>query len=83
MQLEEVFSSILGVPTSELDDATSPAVVSSWTSRGHIELITAMESLYGVTFTTEEIKSLKSLGDARGFLRNKGVVLEGIAGHGS
>lgn len=76
MQLEEVFASVLGVTESELDDATTPRVLASWTSRRHIELITAMESVYGVTFTTAEIKSLGSLGAARGMLREKGALID-------
>ncbi len=76
MQLEEVFATVLGVSASELDDETTPKVLPTWTSRAHIELITAMESVYGVSFTTAEIKMLKSLGDARNFLREKGIGID-------
>ena len=75
MELEEVFATVLGVAANELNDATRPQVLADWTSRRHIELITAMESVYGVTFSTAEIKGLKSLGTARDLLREKGIAL--------
>ncbi len=73
MSLEDLFATVLNVPATELDEAASPKVLGSWTSRAHIQLITTMEQIFGVTFSANEIKSLKSLGDARGFLREKGV----------
>ncbi len=73
MNLKDVFATVLNVPAAELDEASGPKVLGSWTSRAHIQLITTMEQIFGVTFSAAEIKSLKCLGDARGFLRQKGV----------
>ena len=73
MKLEDIFATVLNVPSSDLSDATSPKELGSWTSRAHIQLITTMEQIFSVTFSAAEIKSLKSLGDARGFLSAKGV----------
>jgi len=75
MRIEELFASVLNLPVTSLDDESSPATIKNWNSLGHLKLITAMEELYGVTFTSAEIRSIKSLGLARSILGTKGVVL--------
>jgi acyl carrier protein len=74
MQLETLFATVLDIPTTNLDDQSSPKTVASWNSLGHLKLITAMEELYGVTFSSAEIRSLKSLGSARAILQAKGAI---------
>lgn len=73
MKLEELFSLVLEVPADGLTAATSPANLKSWSSLKHIKLITAMEEVYGVTFSSAEIKGLKSLGAVRQTLATRGV----------
>lgn len=73
MRLEELFSAVLEVPSDALSDETGPANLKSWDSLRHIKLISAMEEIYGVTFSTAEIKSLKSVGVARRALAGRGV----------
>lgn len=74
MRIEELFASVLGVPAAELSDESCPAKIRGWTSLGHLKLITAMEELFGVTFTSTEIRSLTSLGKARALLQKKGAL---------
>lgn len=66
---------VLNIPAPSLSDETSPATVQTWNSLGHLKLITTMEEVYGVTFTSNEIRTLKSLGGARALLLAKGVTL--------
>lgn len=73
MKVEDIFATVLDVPAADLDDTVGPKELGSWTSRAHIQLITTMEQIFSVTFSAAEIKSLKTLGDARGFLAAKGV----------
>lgn len=71
--LEEFFSDVLEVAPSELHEESSQASLHSWDSLTHINIITGLEEIYGVSFSTKEIQSLKALGDARRLLREKGV----------
>ena len=73
MVLEELIGSILEIPPTDLTNETGPQTVAVWDSFAHINIITALEEVYGVTLSTDEITSLKSLGDARKVLRAKGV----------
>ncbi|HKS30095.1 MAG TPA: acyl carrier protein [Pyrinomonadaceae bacterium] len=73
MTLEEFFGDILEVAPASLIDDVSQSSLGSWDSLAHINIITGLEEVYGVQFSTTEIQSLKSLGDARRMLRQKGV----------
>lgn len=75
MKLEELFGDLLEVAPSELSDASGPANLRSWDSLTHINIITGLEEVYGVRFTTREIESLKDVGVARRLLREKGVAI--------
>ena len=74
MSIEELFASVLAVSPASLDDAASPATIKSWNSLGHLNLIAAMEDIYGVSFSSPEIRSIKSLGGARALLQAKGAL---------
>ncbi len=75
MTLEELFGSILDIDPHELSDATSQTALASWDSMTHINLITAMEEVYSVAFSLDEIQAITSLGDARQMLRRKGAAV--------
>lgn len=75
MKLEELFASILEVSPIELTDASSQASLRSWDSLAHINVISALEEVYSVHFSTDEIQSIKSVGDARRLLSTKGVTV--------
>ncbi len=72
---EELFCNILELEPSQLDDQVSQTSVGTWSSLAHINLVTALEEVYGVSFTTHEILAMKSVGYARTLLREKGVVV--------
>ncbi|NBE97998.1 acyl carrier protein [Nonomuraea sp. KC401] len=71
--LAELLADHLDVPATDITDDTGPDNLASWTSLAHIELITAVESVYGVRFTSYEIQSIATVGSLRGALRDKGV----------
>lgn len=73
MKLEELFSMVLEVPADALTPETSPANLPSWSSLNHIKLIAALEEMYGVTFSSAEIKGLKSFAAVRRTLAGRGV----------
>ncbi len=75
MTLEELIGSILEIDPQDVTDATSQTTLSSWDSMAHINLITAMEEVYNVSFSVDEIQAIKSVGDARQMLRRKGAAV--------
>ena len=74
MRIEELFASVLAVPAATLTDEASPKTIKNWTSLRHLNLITSMEDIYGVSFSSAEIRSIKSLGRARAILQAKGAL---------
>ena len=75
MTLEEILGSILEVSPLELGDHSGQQTLQNWSSFAHINIILAVEDAYGVSFTTKEIQTLKSVGEIRQLLRNKGAVV--------
>ncbi len=75
MTLEQILSGALKIPAAQLDDSLDPTNLESWTSLAHINLITALEEQYVLSFTTREIMSAKSIGALRQLLTAKGAAL--------
>jgi acyl carrier protein len=75
MGIEELFASVLDVPAATLTEHSSPATIKNWNSLGHLRLIAAMEDVYGITFSSGEIRTIKSLGGARALLQAKGALV--------
>ena len=71
--LEEIVAGILDVPAAELTDEVGPATHSDWTSLKHLMLISALEDGYELSFSRDEIRSIRTLGDLRRTLASKGV----------
>ncbi len=62
-QLTQVFRDIFDDPTLEISDATTANDVPDWDSITHIDLITAVERSFKVTFNTKDVKALRDVGD--------------------
>lgn len=75
MKLETVVASVLGVPEPSLQENTEFKGIPAWDSMTHIVLITRMERDFGVEFTGDEIADMKTVGDARRFLRRHGAAV--------
>jgi acyl carrier protein len=75
MTLEEILGGILEISPLELGDHSAQQTLQSWSSFAHINIILALESTYSVSFTTKEIQTVKSIGEIRQLLRNKGAVV--------
>ena len=63
MPIEKVFASVFCVPVETIQDLTELKNIPSWDSMTHIQL------------TGDEIADMKTVGDARGFLRGHGVAV--------
>jgi acyl carrier protein len=72
---EEIVAHALGVRPDELPDDAGPATVAAWTSLRHVQIIAAVQRRYGVRFAPREARSIRTVGDLRRSLRDKGVAL--------
>ena len=73
MKIEDVFSDVLNVPAREISDDSSPKTISAWDSLRHVELIMAVESAFGVSFSVPEISTINSVRAVKQLLTQKGV----------
>ncbi|MCX7114411.1 MAG: acyl carrier protein [Gammaproteobacteria bacterium] len=74
--LTTLFSEVLGIEASQLNDDTSPDNLFNWDSMAAMSLVIAIEEAFSVELSTSEIVNMRSIGFARAVLRKKGV--EGI-----
>lgn len=75
MKLESLIAQVLAVPEESLVDSTEFRGLTSWDSMNHIVLITRLEEVYEIQLTGDEIADMKSVGDARRFLRVHGAAV--------
>jgi acyl carrier protein len=68
-----LIATVLGVPDAAVTDDLGPATHSSWTSIKHLELIIAIEENYDMSFSRPEIRSVRSVGDLRKSILNRGL----------
>jgi acyl carrier protein len=73
MSLEEMIALVLGVPAGEVSEVTAPATTDKWTSLAHMQIVVAVEDVYGVTLSAAEIKGMTSVGELRRILEAKGT----------
>lgn len=69
-RLTRVVADVLGAEPADLTDATA-ATEARWTSLKHIELVTTLEDVFGVSFSHAEIRAMTSLAVIRKTLRDK------------
>jgi MFS family permease/acyl carrier protein len=79
MQLADVLAEVLETDPDEVVDAATPATLRNWTSLRHIQLVVALEAAYRVSFSYDEIRSFRSVGDIRRTLAGKGAMVDGAA----
>lgn len=73
--LEKLVADVLSLPQHDVDDRTGPATHASWTSMRHLEIVAAVDETYGIRLTAREARSVRSVGDLRRLLLNKGAAL--------
>lgn len=75
MKLFETVASVLNIDVESLNNASNGKNTENWDSLRHIELMLAVETGFGVTFSMSEMVSMQNLGDMRKLLVEKGVDL--------
>lgn len=66
-------ASVLGISEAKINDDTSPDSVESWDSVAHLNLVMALEEVFGTSFTPEETMDMTSVKLIRLLLEEKGL----------
>jgi acyl carrier protein len=61
-ELTEVMRRRFRLPELEITPATTAAEVPGWDSLAHIDLIVAVETHFGVTVSTREVRGMQNVG---------------------
>jgi acyl carrier protein len=70
-RLCEIVRDIVGDDELVLDETTTAADVEGWDSLAHINIMVAVESAYGVSFTSDELSRFRDLGELQEFLTRR------------
>jgi acyl carrier protein len=70
--LTPIFREVFEEPTLILTDSLSAVDVKNWDSLNHITLIVEIESLTGLSLSTDELVNLQNVGDFVRLLSDKG-----------
>jgi acyl carrier protein len=73
MRLEDVVAAVLELPADSLTDGSSSENVMAWTSLRHVTLLIEIEIEFDIRFSNAEMTTMRSLGDIRATLAQKGV----------
>jgi acyl carrier protein len=71
--LEAIVADVMGVPSEAVTEDFGPVTTAQWTSLRHVQLVSAVQREYDVRLAPREIRSVRSVGDLRAVLRDKGV----------
>jgi acyl carrier protein len=75
MRLEEVFADVFEQPADSFGEDSSQENVPYWTSLGHVKLLVAIETRFGIRFSNVEMATMRSLGDIRAVLSRRGALV--------
>jgi acyl carrier protein len=71
-----LIAKVLSVPSSQINDNSSPQTIESWTSFKGYVLLYELETEFKVKFTIDEAMDVKNVADIKRHLRNHGVILD-------
>lgn len=76
MRLNRLVARVLMVSEEDLSPDSNAENTRNWDSARHVELLLAVETAFDVRFSTREVNQMRSLGDMRKLLQDKGVDLD-------
>lgn len=74
--LKTIISEVMHISASKVSDRTSPQNVKKWDSLRGLLLVNALENNYKVKFTTQDMMSIKNVGDIKKILKKRKVKIE-------
>lgn len=72
-QLQEIFRSVLGDDSIQLDTDTRAADLPGWDSLAHINAMFGVEQAFGVQFLGDEFARVQTIGELEQLLSAKGA----------
>lgn len=69
--LNEIFRDVFGDDAISLAPSTTAADVAGWDSFNHINVVVAVESRFGIKFSTAEVERLRNVGDMATLIARK------------
>jgi len=75
-KLYKIISSVMDVPTSQINDDTGPEKIETWDSFNGLVLVDELEKQFKIKFTLDEILDVKTVADIKRHLKNHGVVTD-------
>jgi acyl carrier protein len=73
--LEQLLAELLQIPVTKVTDDLAMKDLDVWDSLKHMELIASLEQQFELQFSFDEIVSMRSVGDIKRVLRNKGATV--------
>ena len=67
---------IMDVPTTDINDNSSPVTIPSWDSFNSYLLLDELESEFQTEFSIDEVVETKNIADIKKHLRNHGIILD-------
>jgi acyl carrier protein len=70
-RLQTLIAEMLDLPEQAVTSDTVRADTESWDSLNHLQLVTAIESEFGVKFTMDEIAAVNTAGDLQQIISSR------------
>jgi acyl carrier protein len=69
--VRRVVSDVLGVPSAQLTETSSPETIESWDSVQHLSIVLSIEQEFGIQLDPEDIEKARSVGALERLVRSK------------
>jgi acyl carrier protein len=68
----DIVVDLFNVPADEVGPDSSPATISQWDSLQHLNLVLAVEQVFGIQLSPEDIEKMTSVGKVIQIVEQKG-----------
>jgi acyl carrier protein len=72
MKLESVLAEVFSLAPENIDDSLQLQKIEAWDSMTHMVMIIRLEEAFEIQFSGDEIADIRSIGDIRKILKEKG-----------
>jgi acyl carrier protein len=73
--LDQLLADVLQIPVAQVKPELAMQHLDAWDSLKHMELIAALEQQLDIELSFDEIVAMRSVGDIRRVLNNRGVAV--------